>query len=74
MCMRGAYSEREDLRRVHGGPIPYENVLLSFGSRINLTTREKVSVHWGNYETRASRSTCTPRKHYWEMTIMHTCS
>ena len=23
----GAYSEHEDLCRVHGGPIPYENVL-----------------------------------------------
>ena len=29
-------------------PISYENALLSFGSSINLTTREKVSVHWGN--------------------------
>ena len=35
MCMRGAHSEREDLCRVHGGPISYENVLLSFGSSIN---------------------------------------
>ena len=28
-------------------PISYENALLSFGSSINLTTRD-VSVHWGN--------------------------
>ena len=28
--------------------ISYENALLSFGSSINLTFREKVSVHWGN--------------------------
>ena len=35
--MGGAHSEREDLRRVHRGPISYENVLLS----INLTSRKK---------------------------------
>ena len=29
-------------------PISYENALLSFGSSIYLTSREKVSVHWGN--------------------------
>ena len=29
-------------------PISYENALLSFGSSMNLTSREKVSVHWGN--------------------------
>ena len=29
-------------------PILYENALLSFGSIINLTSREKVSEHWGN--------------------------
>ena len=28
-------------------PISYENGLSSFGSGINLTSREKVSVHWG---------------------------
>ena len=27
-------------------PISYENALLSFGSSINLTSREKVSEHW----------------------------
>ena len=30
----GAHSERKDLRRVYGGPISYENVLLSFDSSI----------------------------------------
>ena len=29
-------------------PISYENALLSFGSSINLTSREKVLVYWGN--------------------------
>ena len=52
--MGGTYSERKDFaksaRRDVIDPIHnnYENALLSFGSSINLTSREKVSVHWGN--------------------------
>ena len=48
--MGGTHSEREDFAksaRRDVGPISYENALLSFGSSINLTSREKVSVHWG---------------------------
>ena len=53
--MGGAHLEREDftksawrdvyIRNIH---ISYVNALLSFGSSINLTSREKVSVHWDN--------------------------
>ena len=46
--MGGTHSEREDFAksaRRDVRPISYENALLSFGSSINLTSREKVSVH-----------------------------
>ena len=33
--------------------ISYENALFSFGSIINLTSREKVSVHWGKSITKS---------------------
>ena len=49
----GAHSEREYFaksarREVIDPCISYENALLSFGSSINLTAREKVSVHCGD--------------------------
>ena len=50
--MGGAHSECEDFAKEctekFNRPISHENTLLSFGSSINLTSREKVSVHWGN--------------------------
>ena len=49
---RGACSERKDFaERTErcNRPISYQNALplLSFGSSIKLTSKEKVSVHWG---------------------------
>ena len=42
ICMGGAHSEREDFAKSSQRDV-------TFGSySINLTTREKVSVHWGN--------------------------
>ena len=34
-------------------PISNENALLRFGSSINLTSREEVSVHWGELRKRS---------------------
>ena len=41
-------SEREDFAKSARRRISYENTLLSFGSTINLTSSERVPVHWGN--------------------------
>ena len=48
-------AQRDD---IYNRSISYENALLSlsFGSSINLTSREKVSVHWGNQEKNDSQN------------------
>ena len=47
-CMGGAHSEREYFGKSAQRNVIDPFALLSFGSSINLTSREKVSVHWGN--------------------------
>ena len=47
-CMTSSPMSRGAHNNVNNRPISYENALLSFGSSINLTSGEKVSVHWGN--------------------------